>query len=283
MEKFKAAFCLIQHPDTGKYLAVARRGTTDQWGLPGGKVNEQEKENGLIGLKLAANRELKEETGYSVSSYSENFINKFIRVFENNHISCFWINYFDVHPPINYFDLYSPKKQIGDAGPVDWITQEELENGPFGEYNKALFDSLTINSDEELLCNIVSNIKYLKCLLEDVNSHWVYEDCIYRYYHQSFKVYSIQHSTRKITHELKRIGWRPLNKQFINLIENGTGIKFDLSHNADWDKHTLPQLQAFFHAKYMLEMIVKYGEQLAEAPKLLPSGWATILYLYDMR
>jgi len=43
------------------------------------------------------------------------------------------------------------------------------------------------------------------------------------------------------------------------------------------------KLEAFFHAKYFLEMACKYGRELAEPPETLPSGWAALLCLYGMR
>jgi hypothetical protein len=42
-------------------------------------------------------------------------------------------------------------------------------------------------------------------------------------------------------------------------------------------------LEAFFHARYFLEMAVKYGRELELPPTLLPSGWAALLYLYNLR
>jgi hypothetical protein len=33
----------------------------------------------------------------------------------------------------------------------------------------------------------------------------------------------------------------------------------------------------------MLEMAVKYGKELERPPNFLPSGWAALLYLYDLR
>lgn len=42
-------------------------------------------------------------------------------------------------------------------------------------------------------------------------------------------------------------------------------------------------VEAFFHARFMLEMAVKYGQALEEPPTSLPSGWAAFLYLYDLR
>ena len=50
------------------------------------------------------------------------------------------------------------------------------------------------------------------------------------------------------------------------------------------DARTLcPIVEAFFHAKYFLEMAVRYGRTLESPPRKLPSGWAAFLYLYDLR
>lgn len=123
-----------------------------------------------------------------------------------------------------------------------------------------------------------------KALLEEVSNHWGYEDPIYRFYHQSFKVYSIQSSTQKIVAELRSLAPHlPLNQDFEKIIAEGVGRKFDISHNDNWLKHTRPLLEAFFHAKHMLEMLCKYAEELDKPPQVLPSGWATILYLYNLR
>ncbi len=47
--------------------------------------------------------------------------------------------------------------------------------------------------------------------------------------------------------------------------------------------HTRPFLEAFFHAKFFLEMAVKYGRKLEEVPEMLPSDWAAFLYFYNLR
>jgi hypothetical protein len=62
-----------------------------------------------------------------------------------------------------------------------------------------------------------------------------------------------------------------------------SGKRFELTHNQDWTSHTRVFLEAFFHAKYFLEMAVKYGKELEKPPEMLPSGWAGLLYLYNMR
>ena len=41
-------------------------------------------------------------------------------------------------------------------------------------------------------------------------------------------------------------------------------------------------LEAFVHAKFMVGMAVRYAE-LPLPPATMPSGWAALLYLYDLR
>lgn len=50
-----------------------------------------------------------------------------------------------------------------------------------------------------------------------------------------------------------------------------------------WLEVTRPMLEAYFHARFFLEMVIQYGEELDQAPAILPSGWAAVLYLYDLR
>ena len=59
--------------------------------------------------------------------------------------------------------------------------------------------------------------------------------------------------------------------------------KFNIDHNKEWLRHTRPIIEAFFHAKFFLEMAVKYGKELEECPEILPSGWAALLYFYNLR
>lgn len=53
-----------------------------------------------------------------------------------------------------------------------------------------MLDSL--QKDDELLANIRARWAELAGLLEEINSHWVYEDMVYRFYHQSFKSWNGQ-------------------------------------------------------------------------------------------
>jgi hypothetical protein len=132
-----------------------------------------------------------------------------------------------------------------------------------------------------LLSNIKKNMKKLEELLSWAGYS---EDLLYRFYHQSFKVYRVQELTEQIVAQLKRLAPRlALNSWFMEIVRQGTGREFALSDNRDWTNITRPMLEAFFHARYFLEMICKYGKELKEPPQPLPSGWAAVLYLYGLR
>ena len=147
-----------------------------------------------------------------------------------------------------------------------------------------MLDSL--QKDDELLANIRAHWSELAGLLEEINSHWVYEDLVYRFYHQSFKVYALQTETKRIVEALQSVA--PSGTTFSPMFEEiyqagASGKQFEMKHNQQWTAHTRVFLEAFFHAKYFLEMAVKYGKELQAAPTMLPSGWAALLCLYDLR
>jgi hypothetical protein len=60
----------------------------------------------------------------------------------------------------------------------------------------------SLEKDNELLAKIKSQLSALESLLKEMNSHWLYEDPIYRFYHQSFKVYFLQDETQRIVKSL---------------------------------------------------------------------------------
>ncbi len=136
----------------------------------------------------------------------------------------------------------------------------------------------------ELFKNLKAKQPALEELLKRCSSHWGYEDPIYRFYHQSFKVYALQHDTESIVKLLRSLApRRPLNAWFEEIVAQGTGRKFEMAHNRDWLAQTRPIVEAFFHARFFLEMVVRYGRELEHPPNRPPSGWAAVLYLYDLR
>jgi hypothetical protein len=111
--------------------------------------------------------------------------------------------------------------------------------------------------EARLLEAIKAMLRKLEAILAQTEEPWGCEDGVYRFYHQSFKVYGLQRLTKDVVEALQAIApERKLDAWF---------------------------LEAFFHAHYMLSMVCKYGRELESPPKLLPSGWAAVLSLYGMR
>ena len=140
-----------------------------------------------------------------------------------------------------------------------------------------------------LLDNIKKALPDLKkCLLKAEQSE---EDGIYRFYHHSFKVYWFRELIKETILIFIRISPHDTKKTedifdkfFLEIITEGAyGEEWKRDHNSEWGKHTRPIIETFFHIKYFLEMMIKYGEKLEEAPNLLPSGWAALLELYNIR
>ena len=137
---------------------------------------------------------------------------------------------------------------------------------------------------QDLFSNLKNKLSLLERLLQKSNEHWEYEDPIYRFYHQSHKVYGLQILTNEIVSMLQSLmPDSSLNSYFNKIIQEGTNKTFSIESNEDWLQNTRTILEAFFHAKFFLEMAVKYGNEFDAPPNLLPSGWAAFLYLYNLR
>lgn len=135
----------------------------------------------------------------------------------------------------------------------------------------------------ELLRNLRLRQSELKALLKESTDHWGFEDPVYRFYHQSSKVFGLQDRTKAIVSTLGSIAPdRPLNPWFVAIVEAGTGKRFQPDDNANWTRVTRPILEAFFHTRFFLEMAVRYAN-LDRPPDQLPSGYAALLYLYGLR
>lgn len=138
--------------------------------------------------------------------------------------------------------------------------------------------------EQLLLSNIKERMPSLEALLKRAQSHWEYEDYVYRYYHDSFKVFGVQSITNQIVAALRELlPGVELNRRFVSILDDGSGKQFTNETNANWDAATRPLLEAFFHARFMLEMAIEYGRKLESPPEMLPSGWAALLYLYNLR
>ncbi len=152
-------------------------------------------------------------------------------------------------------------------------------------------EKLKQSRHEELLKNIKAHLPELEALYaryvevkvgDEIHPA---EDLVYRFYHYSFKVYRAQQVTEDIVTLLKKIAPEgcELCDWFEEIVRDGTGKVWDVSHNKKWTKHTRPIMEAYFHAIYFLRVIVRYGRTLDQAPNYLPSGWAAVLELYNIR
>jgi hypothetical protein len=138
-------------------------------------------------------------------------------------------------------------------------------------------------AEAELLANLKSRLSIMRDLLRVCQDHWGYEDPIYRFYHHSFKLYSLQGQTERIVTLLRELlPDSVLNEWFLEIVSQGTGKIFLPEHKQNWPHHTRPIVEAFFHARFFLEMAVRYAE-LPAPPNPLPSGWAALLSLYRLR
>jgi len=177
---------------------------------------------------------------------------------------------------------FDPPGPTGEAAKSKAMSPEEKQ-----EFEE-LFSRLLKPEEQDrltrlLLLRLKERKPQLQQMLEAMSGRWTYEDHFYRYYHGSFKVYAVQGTTEKAVKLLRDLlPERKLNMVFERIIHQGTGKQFELDHNEEWDRHTRPMLEAFAHAKFMVEMAVRYAD-LPSPPAPLPSGWAALLYLYDLR
>lgn len=163
----------------------------------------------------------------------------------------------------------------------------ELNGGPEDQKHEPL--TLLLPEAERhaletaLLVNLGAQREALDALLNASSDHWGFEDPVYRFYHQSFKVFWLQQRTDSIVQRLSSLlPGRPLHPWFLEIIRHGTGNEFTPSDNERWTLRTRPIVEAFFHARFFLEMAVRYAT-LERPPRPLPSGYAALLYLYQLR
>ena len=150
--------------------------------------------------------------------------------------------------------------------------------------NAPYYEDIRLQRDQILLEEIKKYLPALNELLIQMED--IYEDGTYRFYHQSKKVYSLKYCTTEAADLFKKIAQsidRSLCNLFEEIVAQGTGVTFESAHNENWPLHTRPIVEAFFHAKYFVEMMVKYGGQMESVSPVLPSCWAAILELYNQR
>lgn len=97
----------------------------------------------------------------------------------------------------------------------------------------------------------------------------------------------MREATKAVVDQLQAVApERRLNPDFLGIVRRGLQVASyrDLLGlpNERWVETTAPLVEAFLHARYFLEMAVKYGRELSAAPMPMPSGWAALLTLYGV-
>jgi hypothetical protein len=112
------------------------------------------------------------------------------------------------------------------------------------------------------------------------------EDGVYRFYHGSNKVFHLQDPVKEAFALVKEIGGEvdPPHFEFARIVEAGTAQGFQGGRtNANWNAETKPILEAFWHTKYFINMMVKYANELETVESPLDCGMAAVLYLFELR
>jgi len=162
--------------------------------------------------------------------------------------------------------------------------QFEGDEGHLRDAEATVAEEEKHEAERLLLRNLREREGDLKANLEASSDHWGYEDPVYRFYHHSFKVYWLQERTWSLVALLQELSpnGRPLDPWFLEIVREGTGRDFVPEDNARWAEVTRPIVEAFFHARFFVEMAVRYAS-LEAPPPLLPSGYAALLCLYGLR
>lgn len=110
-------------------------------------------------------------------------------------------------------------------------------------------------------------------------------DDVYRFYHQSFKVFGMTNQVKyaKSLFEDMAPESASLNVWFTEIVDEAISKEFKDDTNPNWLKETRPILEGFWHCKYFLEQMISAAKEVESAPEVLPSGWAAVLYLYNLR
>lgn len=137
---------------------------------------------------------------------------------------------------------------------------------------------------KELLASLKAHLAHLEMILADIEGKWGTEDAVYRFYHQSFKVYHAQETIMRIVDVLQQVApERQLNSWFKQIVNEGTGKRFVMADNRHWLETTRPILEAYFHARHFLQMAIRSAHELNNPPSVMPCSWASVLYLYGLR
>jgi hypothetical protein len=112
---------------------------------------------------------------------------------------------------------------------------------------------------EALLARIEQRLPEIEELLAEAEDRRGEEDGVYRFYLRSFKVFGLQDFVKTAFKLIQEIGGAddPPCEWYCQIVKEGTEHHFNEKTNAEWLQQTRPILEAFWHTKYFVSMMVK--------------------------
>ena len=164
----------------------------------------------------------------------------------------------------------------------------EKEAAPEDRYLKKMLGIIKSGTHRERINALLLRIKARLPELEELARRLeeAEEDGIYRFYHGSYKVFYLQDPVKAVFTLIKEIGGEsdPPNFEYARIVDAGTAHEFQGERtNANWDAETKPILEAIWHTKYFINMMVRYAKELETVEMPLESGMAAVLYLFELR
>lgn len=121
----KYAVCALVLNSEGLILGVSRKNDHTAFGVPGGKVEDNET------VVEALHREMLEETGYHIIVDNEL---PFVSDVDGYTTATFKAT----------IDTSAIQWKVTETGVVKYVSKQTLLDGPFGQYNKQLFEFFNI-------------------------------------------------------------------------------------------------------------------------------------------
>src|SRR5262245_1886337 len=112
------------------------------------------------------------------------------------------------HGSVEWIRPFEKERQDSEPAHLDWDLfpepSEEIEpaaesppsSAPEAQSTDAEDEAEPTTPEQALLRNLRRDRSELEKLLQGSSDHWGYEDPVYRFYHQSFKVYRLQQQTK---------------------------------------------------------------------------------------
>ena len=138
----------------------------------------------------------------------------------------------------------------------------------------------------DLLTRIKAHLPAIDAWLEDARDEWGIENAVYRFYHQSSKVFGYQSDIEAGDNIIRSIGGEsdPPTYWYRQIVAAGTGREFSDATNQNWFEETHAIPAALLHVYHLVQLLARYGREYERVPeKPIPVGWATVLELFELR